>query len=269
MRIGRFDFESRALAPLLLASALACTPLSQGAGGKSSQGAGGKGSTSVAAATGSTSSSTSGSASSGSAAPMCGTCPVFGLCDAALGCVQCLKQSDCPSSMSCVAGHCVQCAVDTDCASPPTTCDTVQHMCLLPCNTDNDCVMMGTGESFCRTSTHSCVRCRSASDCSAGLQCDAQAGTCVECASSANCSGSRPYCDVFRGVCVACLSNAACPPGSSCTAGTCGPDCTIANLCMGLPNLPYCDTGSGQCVQCIPNGPGGPCGGTCKNGMCL
>ena len=91
----------------------------------------------------------------------CGACPTGSVCDATLGCVQCLTNADCPQAVpACLAGACVECAANSDCGGNKV-CDLVQQQCTNPCSA-NSC----NGDApICNPQTSACVQCLDSGDC--------------------------------------------------------------------------------------------------------
>ncbi len=219
---------------------------------------------------------TNGSGSSGSGFP--GGCSVAGQtcnvkCDASLGCVDCVKSSDCGvANPACVAGHCQQCASSADCKATGQACFPQNHKCQTACTGNPSCA--GGNAPICDATTHACVGCSTAKDCPTNKPiCSATTSQCVECASNTDCPLAKPVCDLGGGRCVVCLVDAHCPAATpACIDQHCGQN-PNAGCAPGLVN---CGNGvcadlsadvqhCGQCGQKCDTG----AGETCSSGHCV
>ena len=162
-----------------------------------------------------------GAACTANAATACGNRK----CDASLGCVQCVADTDCGAgSPFCIRGSCGACRSNTDCGAAAPACWPGDHTCRPSCTAGTACGMKDT--KVCDAATGACLGCQTAADCGAGEPiCDATTKSCVACAVNSDCPATKPRCSPANGRCVACLSNADCgtaaPPAtrSSSNAG--------------------------------------------------
>jgi uncharacterized repeat protein (TIGR01451 family)/MYXO-CTERM domain-containing protein len=173
-------------------------------------------------------------------------------------CVQCITDSDCPSSMLCNTNHaCVECLDGADCqASGSGTACLPNGTC--GCTTDPDCGASDSGR-VCDTAASTCTTgCRGTggNGCPTGEVCtstDSSIGSCVECVTDADCGGTTPYCNVARHSCVECVTSAQCSNSAPVcqTDGTCGA-CTSDADCTDS-TAPACQVSGpllGQCTEC-------------------
>lgn len=185
------------------------------------------------------------------------------------GCVDCLRDTDCPTAEPrCVVGRCRQCASNADCGTGQA-CFPDNYTCHTACTTNADCA--GVGDSpLCKTATHQCVGCLSATDCPAERPiCDANRAQCVECSSSANCGAAQPVCDLQNGECRECLVD------SDCRApALCGEDHHCHSVCKSNADCatadhPICDIPTGVCVECTANTQCPATAPFCNNNSCV
>jgi hypothetical protein len=163
-------------------------------------------------------------------------------CDEGSGrCVECLVDSHCETYLCDVnAQTCVGCMRDPDCHAPTQYCDVDDHRCI-QCRSASNC---SVGE-VCVAEAHTCAaRCFGPGDCSGSDRqiCAAAAGVCVECATDADCHDRVPFCDLGIGSCVPCLVDSDCARGR----------CTLREH---------------RCVECLTNGDC-PDGKTCSSSAC-
>jgi len=122
-----------------------------------------------------------------------GTIPV---CNSATGsCVQCVKNTDCPSASKafCVQNQCVGC--DTTGASCTGSVDGGVA----------DAGSGATGKLVCVPSANG----------------GPKAGQCVGCNGNSNCSGNTPICDMTTYICQPCTSDSQCPTAPGISPGVC------------------------------------------------
>lgn len=217
-------------------------------------------------------------------------------------CVACTAPEHCAPGKGCAAdGTCVAivCAKDADCTNPATPrCDLIPKACVAcltsadcpggglckadrtceapaaSCKKDDDCAA-DVGRPHCRlagTATNSCVECRNAGECGAGVTCPDDCGaqglctaanTCVSiaCKDDADCTlPARPHCKgggtSATGVCVECTGSAQCGAGRKCVADACVPICTAATAATDCAApTPKCkeSPNGNACVQCLAN----------------
>jgi hypothetical protein len=122
------------------------------------------------------------------------------LCDASLGCVDCVRSTDCPAAdggeVTCTAGRC----------------ETV-----VPCTNSLQCPT----NQVCDSALGRCVECVLDADCGTGMTCQTQRCVrSVECTVTSDCA-SPQLCDTAVGRCVDCLSLVDCPTGQTCELGSC------------------------------------------------
>src|SRR5450631_51280 len=137
-----------------------------------------------------------GSIDGGVSAVCSGTIPV---CNSATGsCVQCVKNTDCPSASKafCVQNQCVGC--DTSGASAG--------------GVDGGVADAGTGATACTGTKPVCVP---------GANGGPKAGQCVACNGNSNCSGNTPICDMTTYTCQPCTSDSQCPTAPGISPGVC------------------------------------------------
>jgi len=219
-----------------------------------------------------------------------GTYRCFGaqLCDPALGCVQCLTNTNCPPAGAgnadlkvCVLGSCEVCGADTDCPTGQV-CYPKNHTCHASCTADEGGTTCAAGgrTPTCDTATGACVGCVTGTDCPArDPVCDPTTQQCAECATSADCKGNAngAVCDTASDTCVLCLADTDCPAARPiCNEAThaCVAGCTTNAGCMGRGGLggrmtPICDTASGLCVECTTAAQCTGAGATCVNNLCV
>lgn len=214
-----------------------------------------------------TSSAGAGGGTSGGGCTVAGQkCPV--LCDATLGCVNCLQNTDCGKSAPvCVAGQCVQCGSDADCPVAAPSCYPNDHTCKKACTGNQDC---GGNTPICDATSHACVGCSSAADCKPGAPiCSPTSQKCVQCAANKDCGAAAPVCDVANGQCVQCLVDSQCASGQACIDQQCQ---TNPNMMCGVAGQIVC---GGKCIS--PATDAHHCGscnndcgtGTCVSGQCM
>lgn len=211
----------------------------------------GDGTTDGSGASGSTSSS-NGSTGSGP-----GGCSVQGqscqvLCDADLGCVDCLDDGDCGvAAPHCVYGRCRECEVNADCPMG-SSCQPESGQCAQSCQTNGDCGQ--NNNDICDPMTGACVECLTPMDCQQDQPfCLADTKSCAECEKDADCGVAQPQCDLPSGNCVACIVDADCGAGQACNNDNeCVSHCTANSDCTE-PGQPLCNVPSGQCVECLAN----------------
>src|SRR5215471_12660290 len=76
-------------------------------------------------------------------------------CDAALGCVDCLANTDCPASGPiCVRGSCGQCGTNADCPASTPACWPSDHTCHPACTANSSCPK---DSQICDTTSGACV----------------------------------------------------------------------------------------------------------------
>src|SRR5580704_6521099 len=136
-------------------------------------------------------------------------CNANQLCDAVLGCVDCVTNTNCPAAAPvCLDGACVECASNANCSGATPACWPSDRQCHAPCTTSATCPQ---NASVCEVSTGDCIGCASTSDCPADAKiCDAATQQCVECEGNADCPAGAPRCLAREGRCVQCLSGADC-----------------------------------------------------------
>ncbi|MSP24948.1 MAG: hypothetical protein EXR75_07225 [Myxococcales bacterium] len=224
------------------------------------------------------------SSGAGAGSPTCSVnagqqCPV--VCDPALGCVDCLVNSDCGLAKPvCVVGKCEECGDNNDCPIGQS-CFPKDHVCELACVSNQDC--KNGNAPLCDPVTKACVGCATAKDCPVDKPiCATTNQQCVACGANSDCGVAKPVCDIADGDCVECLTDTQCPTASpscvdkhctnttplTCGAGEvdCGGTCkavaTDPNNCGGCnmqcQELQFCT--SGKCA-CKP-------GLTFANGQC-
>lgn len=193
-----------------------------------------------------------------------------GKCDANLGCVQCLGDTDCGAGDPfCIAGRCEKCRTNADCGAGAPACWPGDHECHAKCTSDSQCGDRGT--KFCDTATGACVECKTGTDCGSGEPiCDVATGRCARCAVNADCPAAAARC--VRGRCAECTSDFDCPAAEpSCDLEEL--QCRAAAVCTSTSGCaaptPICDDGK-RCVQCTkdehcPADGGQP---NCKDRVC-
>lgn len=197
-------------------------------------------------------------------------------CDAALGCVQCLADTDCGAGDPfCIRGSCEACRTNADCGAAAPSCWPGDNKCHPACTSNAQCTGQGGGDPrLCDTTTGACVGCNANTDCAAPRPiCDAVSRRCVGCASNADCGAAAPRCDLAEGKCVQCLTGADCPAATPrcdpeehvCRAAGCTSDAQCA------APTPKCNVGSGSCVQCVVRADcaGTPATPVCKDTRCV
>lgn len=175
---------------------------------------------------------------------ICGDgCDLGKVCDQALGCVECLGDSDC-GALVCLGGKCEDCRTGDECPTGQS-CFPRDHKCEAPCATDADC---GKDEELCDVATGACVACMSADDCGGGDPvCDGLRGQCVQCATDSDC-GSQ-YCSPKDNKCAQCVIDAHCPDiRPRCDGKECKAVCTSDLDCDG--DKPSCNIDHGHCHEC-------------------
>ena len=128
---------------------------------------------------------TAGTAGTGSAGSgICGVCPGGQVCDATLGCVECLTNATCaamdPGNPICTGGRCRECGVSADCGLNQTC--SAAHVCQPTCTSNMNCQQGGGGNNtpLCDTVTGQCVQCVTVADCPQSPLCSS--GLCADCA---------------------------------------------------------------------------------------
>jgi len=154
-------------------------------------------------------------------------CGPFMACDVELGCVECVRDDQCPAAARfCEVGACVGCRANVgvgdaaDAATcPPDApiCFPHDHSCHAPCVGDTDC----PAEAPRCDVSGTCVGCRADDECAPGV-CSSVTRQCVECRVDEDCPVTAPRCRRAVGACVACTSNADC--------GIAAPICDPATL---------------------------------------
>lgn len=187
-----------------------------GTGGTSSTGQGGVGGQAGHGGAG------GGGGVGGAGGEPCGGCPAGKVCDATLGCFDCVADADCKDALEpvCVRGSCAQCGTQFEC-KPTEVCSSYDHTCGAACGADTDC--KNGDAAYCDPSLHFCAQCTFASPCSTqgGVQLSCFDGRCVKCFSDAPCAGQTPLCDPGAGECVQCLAPSQCGADETCTNHAC------------------------------------------------
>ena len=151
-------------------------------------------------------------------------CGAYAYCNATLGCVECLGDSDCSAALSrCLGGSCTAaCTEDSGTCASGTSCDTDARVCAA-CGPDAGCT-----KGVCSDTTRRCGECASNTDCGGSTpRCRVLVGSCVSCISNDDCGHSAPVCDPLTFACrVGCTSDVQCP----------GQTCDLkAAVCVDLP----------------------------------
>lgn len=210
-------------AVLCLGSLIAVASVAGGQGCRSSN----QGMLPLATGGGAGSTSTGGTTSTDGFGEACTSdkqCKEFGLlCDATLGCVECVAVTDCPTPSegepACTAGRCgaiIPCDNSLDCPDD-LVCDAAAGHCV-ECTGNADC----TGGAVCVQGSCITPECTDADDCDAGQVCVNNAcETVTTCESTADCTNQ--VCDTDAGQCVECLAPSDCDAGETCTNKSCAP----------------------------------------------
>ena len=195
-----------------------------------------------------------------------------------IGCVECLKDSDCPAAtpncdlngghqcvgcfsnaqchtgMICSDGICITCPAGTHYKDATvgcvaclnnTHCATQGMVC-----TANMCVPCAEG-TYYKDATAGCVSCTADSHCPE--VCDTTQNMCTTCALK---TPSTPHYNDIDGTCVACTENTHCPnatPYCVPTTHTCKVPETNEECQSVDPTKPIYDTPTGTCVECHSN----------------
>ena len=172
-------------------------------------------------------------------------CGAFLLCNASLGCVECVQDSDCPAAAGrCLSGTCAGCRpAMSDCPGAGSACWGTDNECHPACGDGNAC----PAGSMCDRTSGACVGCAGHSDCASG-GCSPATRKCVECLADSSCSGARPRCRALTGTCEACTSNEDCghsAPICDPTTFTCRVGCTTDAQCPGQ----QCHAPTAKCVD--------------------
>lgn len=150
-------------------------------------------------------------------------CPTNQLCDTALGCVECLVDGDCPSTLFCSRGACVECVTDDDCSAPDQPACWADQQCHPACPATACPADMPVCDGNKGSATYqACRGCATSSDCTdpSKPHCETTLGECVECVSSSDCSGTTPHCFLGESRCVACTRDSDCAAGKTCDPQT-------------------------------------------------
>jgi hypothetical protein len=226
----------------------------------------------------------------GGGSALCGVngstqCPGNEQCSAALGCVECISDSDCAEpNPVCIlgTGQCGACSPGTSsnngCPMSAPSCWPGDAQCHMACMVDSDCP---NDLPICEAASGACVGCTMSSQCSGMTSvCNTTTQNCVECATKADCPTADPLCQPAKSTCVQCLSNSDCGVAKPiCQPGryVCVVGCTTDAQCSGA--TPVCNTTTAGCVECGVNAdcasqtgkfcdPDGSCVGCLANSDC-
>src|SRR5262249_51076127 len=119
-------------------------------------------------------------------------------CNPALGCVECIADTDCATGGRdpfCVRGRCEACRTNADCGVAAPICYPGDHRCHVSCAIDGG-ARCGLATPHCDTATGACVGCLAPTDCPPPAPlCESTTKACVVCEKNSDCPATRPKCD--------------------------------------------------------------------------